>query len=106
MERLNYSNFLEAIVSGLIVPSSSENQKTFIATPIPISKKQSNEKTIETEKSIDSNEKTTFDQNCTSKDVQDEVLLGSKSENREFGLVGERRRIKTMIAELKVSFLL
>lgn len=105
MERFNYSNLLEAIVSGLIVPSP-DNQKTLIATPIPISEKQSNKNTIETEKSLDSNEKTSFDQNCTSKDVQDEVLLGNESENREFGLVGDHRRIKTMIKELKVSILL
>lgn len=106
MERLNYSNLLEAIVNGFIVPSSLENQETLIPIPIPISEKESNEKTIETEKSTDSNENTTFDQNCTSKDVQDEVLLGNKSENREFGLVRDHRRIKTMIKELKVSFLL
>lgn len=106
MERLNYSNLLEAIVNGLIVSSSSENQKTIIDTPIPISKEQSNEKTIETENTIDSNEISTFDQNCTSKDVQDEVLLGNKSENREFGLVRDQRRIKTMIKELKVNILL
>lgn len=101
MSELNYSNYLEAIVNGFIVPWPFENQKMSISTEIPTVIVESNEIVVEP----DLSDKPKYVEKFTQSDVNGEISKENILKNGEHNPTkrNEYNKIKIDIGEISVS---
>lgn len=101
MSELNYSNYLEAIVNGFIVPWPFEIQKTSIPTEIPTLKAESSEMVVE----ADLTDKPKYVEKFTQSDMNGEISKENILKNGEHNPTkrNEFNKIKIDIGEISVS---